>query len=150
LGHCSHEFLSVDVGSQWRRQRLSSAPSSGLRESWPVIPRVEVDDHRSSDLRAGGSVSLRFHFLRWGHSLRSALLFSSVVSPFFSSPLCPSIFLLPWSRTPAQWRRSPISPLRFCVVASVPVVRSRGSTSQRVQFVNSSFDLCEDFQCESL
>jgi hypothetical protein len=32
-----------------------------------------------------------------------------------------------------------------CVVASVPAVQTRGSTSQRVQLVISSFDLREDF-----
>jgi hypothetical protein len=36
------------------------------------------------------------------------------------------------------------------MVASVPAVRTRGSTSQRVQLVISSFDLREDFLCESL
>jgi hypothetical protein len=58
--------------------------------------------------------------------------------------------LLSRSRAPTQWRRSSISPLRFYMVALVPAVRSRGNTSQRIQFVNSSFDLGEDFLCELL
>jgi hypothetical protein len=36
------------------------------------------------------------------------------------------------------------------VVALVPAIRTRGSTSERVQLVISSFDLREVFLCESL
>jgi hypothetical protein len=45
--------------------------------------------------------------------------------------------LLSRSRAPTQWRRSSISPLRFCVVASVPAIRSRGNTSQQVLLFTS-------------